>query len=278
MTTVADAIAALDAAYPPALAESWDAVGLVCGDPADELTKVHVCVDVVESTVDEAIAAGAQLIVAHHPLLLRGVHGVGTDTPKGSLVHRMVRAGVALFCAHTNADAADPGVSDALAEAIGLKVTGPLNPNPDGGTGIGRIGVLDQPEPFAVFVERVARALPATAGGVRAAGDPNLRVETVAVSGGAGDSYLSTAAAAGVDAYVTADLRHHPAGEHLAAGGPALIDLAHWASEWPWCEQAAGVLRAALGANVDVTVSELRTDPWTAQAAGAPTRTGRFTG
>ncbi|MGW5054251.1 Nif3-like dinuclear metal center hexameric protein [Actinokineospora sp. NPDC004072] len=272
MRTVADAIAALEAAYPPALAESWDAVGLVCGDPGEEITRVLVCVDPTADTVDEAVETGAQLIVAHHPLLLRGVHGVGADTPKGGLVHRMVRNGVALFCAHTNADAADPGVSDALAEAIGVRVTGPLSPNPDGRTGIGRIGALAEPEPFAVFVERVAQALPGTEGGVRAAGDANRQIRTVAVSGGAGDSYLAAATAAGVDAYVTADLRHHPAGEHLAVpGAPALVDVAHWASEWPWCEQAAGVLRVALGGTVVIDVSTRRTDPWTCQAAGAPT-------
>ncbi|GLZ40478.1 Nif3-like dinuclear metal center hexameric protein [Actinokineospora sp. NBRC 105648] len=279
MTTVADAVAVLEAAYPPALAESWDAVGLVCGDPAEEITRVLVCVDPVESTVDEAVELGAQLVVAHHPLLLKGVHGVPADTTKGSLVHRMIRGGIALFCAHTNADSADPGVSDALAAAIGLTVTGPLNPNPDGRTGIGRIGELPEAEPFAVFVERVARALPATEGGVRAAGDANRKIRRVAVSGGAGDSYLATATAAGVDAYVTADLRHHPAAEHLATpGAPALVDLAHWASEWPWCGQAAEILRAAIGGTVTVDVSARRTDPWTAQSAGAPTRTGRFTG
>ncbi|GAA2972538.1 Nif3-like dinuclear metal center hexameric protein [Actinokineospora diospyrosa] len=279
MSTVADAIRVLEAAYPPALAESWDAVGLVCGDRADALTKVLVCVDPTSSTVEEAVAAGAQLIVAHHPLLLKGVHGVPADTPKGSLVHQLIRNGIALYCAHTNADAADPGVSDALAEAIGLEVTAPLNPNADGRTGIGRIGELPEAEPFALFVDRVAQALPFTEGGVRAAGDPNRRIKRVAVSGGAGDSYLATATAAGVDAYVTADLRHHPAGEHLAVpGAPALVDVAHWASEWPWCGQAAGILRAALGGTVTVDVSTLRTDPWTAQSAGAPTRTGRFTG
>ncbi|PPK63417.1 Nif3-like dinuclear metal center hexameric protein [Actinokineospora auranticolor] len=279
MTTVADAVAALEAAYPPALAESWDAVGLVCGDPAETIERALVCVDPVESTVDEAIETGAGLLVAHHPLLLRGVHGVGADTTKGRLVHRLIRAGIALYCAHTNADSADPGVSDALAAAIGLRVTGPLNPNPDGRTGIGRVGVLPEPEPFAVFVERVARALPATEGGVRAAGDPNREIRTVAVSGGAGDSYLSVVTAAGVDAYVTADLRHHPAGEHLAdPSAPALVDVSHWASEWPWCGQAAEILRSALGGTVTVDVSSRRTDPWTAQAPGAPTRTGRFTG
>ena len=275
--TVADAIALLEHAYPPHLAEPWDAVGLVCGDPAEPLRRVLVCVDPVADTVDEAVELGAELIVAHHPLLLRGVHGVPADTAKGALVHRMIRAGVALFCVHTNADAADPGVSDALADALGLTVTGVLNPNPDGRTGIGRIGELAAALPFADFVAHVAASLPATEGGVRGAGAADRPVRTVAVSGGAGDSYLDVAAAAGVDAYVTADLRHHPAGEHLAGGGvrPALVDVAHWASEWPWCGQAVAVLRAGLGGTVDVHASTRRTDPWTCQTAGVP---GRFTG
>jgi dinuclear metal center YbgI/SA1388 family protein len=268
VTTVGDVVEVLEAAYPPALAESWDAVGLVCGDPAERVDRVLVCVDPVESTVDEALAAGAQLVVAHHPLLLRGVHGVPADTPKGGLVHRLIRAGAGLYCAHTNADSASPGVSDALAEAIGLTVVGPLSPNEDGRTGIGRIGELGAAEPFSAFVERVAAALPATAAGVRGAGDPDRPIRTVAVSGGAGDAYLGAVARLGVDAYVTADLRHHPASEHLAVpGAPALVDVAHWASEWPWCEQAAAVLRDAFGGNVDITVSTRRTDPWTAVAA-----------
>ena len=279
MTTLADVVEVLEAAYPPALAESWDAVGLVCGDPAEPVSRVLVCVDPVESTVDEALRVGAQLVVAHHPLLLRGVHGVPAGTPKGGLVHRLIRNGAALFCAHTNADAADPGVSDALAAAIGLTVTGPLDPNEDGRTGIGRVGELPAPEPFREFVARVAAALPETAAGVRGAGDPDRPVRTVAVSGGAGDTYLSTATRAGVDAYVTADLRHHPASEHLATdGAPALVDVGHWASEWPWCEQAAAILRKRLGGNVDITVSTLRTDPWTVATTRAAARQRRTTG
>jgi dinuclear metal center YbgI/SA1388 family protein len=268
VTTLAELIATLETAYPPVLAESWDAVGLVCGDPGQPVDRVHVCVDPVESTVDEAIDADAQLLVAHHPLLLRGVHGVPANTPKGSLVHRLIRAGVALHCAHTNADSADPGVSDALAAAVGLTVTGPLVPDEDGHTGTGRIGTLPGAEPLHVFAARVAAALPATVWGVRAAGDPDRPIRTVAVCGGAGDGFLSAAAAAGVDAYVTADLRHHPASEHVAvADAPALVDVAHWASEWPWCDQAAGILRAATGGTVDIFVSTLRTDPWTVGVA-----------
>jgi dinuclear metal center YbgI/SA1388 family protein len=282
--TVADVVNLLESAYPPALAESWDAVGLVCGDPAEPVDRVLVCVDPVEATVDDALRLGAQLLVAHHPLLLRGVHGVPADTPKGRLVHRMVRAGVALFNAHTNADSANPGVSDALATAIGLTVAGPLVPHADDPTcGLGRIGRLAEPEPFDDFVRRVANGLPATEWGVRAAGEPDRPIRTVAVCGGAGDSYLDAAVLAGVDAYVTADLRHHPASEHLAradvpgARVPALVDVAHWASEWPWCEQAAEVVRDAFRGTVEVSVSTRRTDPWTLRASAATTVTGRTT-
>lgn len=263
-TTVARVIAALDAAYPPELAESWDAVGLVCGDPADAVRRVLVCVDPVLDTVEEAIECGAGLIVAHHPLLLRGVHAVAANTPKGAVVHRLIRAGIALVCAHTNADAADPGVSDALAGALGITIQGPLAPHADGRTGSGRVGELPAPETLRTFANRVARALPATAWGVRAAGDPDRLISRVAVCGGAGDGYLEHAARAGVDVYVTADLRHHPASEYLARGdGPALVDVAHWASEWPWCQQAASMIDRAVGGTVEVIVSTRCTDPWT---------------
>jgi dinuclear metal center YbgI/SA1388 family protein len=275
-TTVQDVVAALEVAYPPTLAASWDAVGLVCGDPAERVQRVLVAVDPVVDTVAEALERGAQLLVTHHPLLLRGVHGVPADDPKGGLVHRLVRAGVGLFCAHTNADSAYPGVSDALAHALGLQVTGVLEPRGEAErTRLGRICELPEPESLRVFTDRVHAALPETAWGVRAGGDPQRAVRTVAVCGGAGDSLLGLASAAEVDAFVTADLRHHPASEHLAAGGPALVDIAHWASEHPWCAQAAAVLSAALGGTVDVHVSYRRTDPWTIGTAQSSGRLSR---
>ncbi|HYZ37518.1 MAG TPA: Nif3-like dinuclear metal center hexameric protein [Pseudonocardiaceae bacterium] len=274
--TLRDVIAALEVAYPPALAQSWDAVGLVCGDPAEPVHRVLIAVDPVAETVAEALEHDAQLLVTHHPLLLRGVHGVPADDPKGGLVHRLVRAGVGLFCAHTNADAADPGVSDALAHVLGLQITGVLDAHEGASsTGLGRICQLPRPEPLAVFTNRVRGALPETAWGVRAGGDPQRILHTVAVCGGAGDSLLGAASAAGVDAFVTADLRHHPASEHLAAGGPALVDVAHWASEHPWCAQAAAVLGDALGGTVDVHVSYRCTDPWTIGSARPPGRISR---
>lgn len=368
---LADVIAVLEAASPPQLAQDWDSVGLVCGDPDEPVESVTIAVDATADVIAEVPDRG--LLLAHHPLLLRGVDTVAASTAKGALIHRLIRTGRALFTAHTNADSANPGVSDALAETLGLRVedvlspvaagpnldkwvvfvpaadadalrealfaagagrigdyshcswsvagTGqflphdgaspaigevgtveqvsedrveviaparlrakvlaamraahpyeepafdilPLAPIP-GDVGIGRIASLPEPEPLSAFVRRVRAALPPTSWGVRASGDPDAVVSRVAVCGGAGDSLLGAVTAAGVQAYVTADLRHHPADEHRRASDVALVDVAHWASEFPWCAQAAGVLRKHFSDALPVRVCEVRTDPWNVES------------
>jgi dinuclear metal center YbgI/SA1388 family protein len=280
--TLADVTAALDALWPPEFAESWDAVGLVCGDPAAEVSRVLFAVDPVQEVVDEAVRIGADLLVTHHPLYLRGTTTVAPVGPagfKGQVVHDLIRGGVALLVAHTNADRADPGVSDALAAAVDLRVTGPLVPDPadpTGRRGLGRLCEPLAPLTLAAFAEQAARGLPATAGGLRIAGDPAAVVRTVAVCGGSGDGLFAEVRAAGADVFLTADLRHHPASEARQAAGqsgaPALVDAAHWATEWPWCEQAAGQLDEISdrhGWALRTHVSRTVTDPWTAHAASA---------
>ena len=264
---IRDLVDALDTAYPPRLAADWDAIGLTCGDPDDTVERVLFAVDPVMLVVDEAIEIGAQFIVTHHPLFLRGVHSVAATDAKGRLVHRLVSNGIALFSAHTNADHANPGVSDALAGALGLMVVRPLvrQKGEASDVGTGRLCELVEPVTLEHFAGQVAASLPATRHGVRVAGDPQRTIRTVAVCGGAGDAFLCEAA--GADAYVTSDLRHHRAQDHLADSACALIDVAHWASEWPWLEQAATALRsgAALrGGTVATKVSTHPTDPWTA--------------
>jgi dinuclear metal center YbgI/SA1388 family protein len=267
--TVRALVNALDSRYPRDWAESWDRVGLVLGEFDQAVSRVLCVVDCVPETVEQALEVGADLIVAHHPLLLKPVSSIAPDTFKGQIIHRLIKAGVALYTAHTNADVANPGVSDALAARLGLTALRPLVPAEGAaageGRGIGRIGELSSPLTLAELTRFAAERLPATAAGVRAAGDPARPVRTLAVCGGAGDSFLSVAARSGADAYLCADLRHHPVSEHLASGGPALLDVAHWASERPWLDEVAGWLRAAFP--VDVVVSDLDTDPWTVHSA-----------
>lgn len=264
---VASVVAAVERRYPPTTAEQWDRVGLVVGDPTTPVRRVLLAVDCVHATVAQARDVGAQLLVVHHPLLLRGVHSVATSSYKGALVHQLIREGIALYTAHTNADVASPGVGDALAARLELcdirpmryaSAAGPEPAHP------GRIGRLATPRCLADLVADAARLLPATVVGVRAAGEPSRTVTTLAVVGGSGDAFLADATAAGVDAYLTADLRHHVVSEHLDGGGPALLDAPHWATERPWLDMLAEQLRADPG--VDVVVSDVVTDAWTVHA------------
>src|SRR5581483_7345377 len=126
--TVRDVVAELEQRYDLRWAEPWDAVGLVCGDPDVPVDRVHLAIDPVLAVVEEAIAGGAQLVVTHHPLFLGGTTSVAATTAKGRVVHRLIGAGVGLYVAHTNADVADPGVSDALAAALGVRDVVPLEP------------------------------------------------------------------------------------------------------------------------------------------------------
>lgn len=381
MPRLAELIAALDSWFDPACAEPWDAVGLVCGDPDSVVDSLLLAVDAVPGTVTEAIRTGAQLLVTHHPLLLTGVHGVPADVPKGRLVHSMIRGEIAHFVAHTNADVAYPGVSDALAAALGLRDLAPLDalpappmdklvtfvPHADAdrvidalaaagagalgnydrcawtseGTGMfrpltgarpaigevgevsrvpetrvemvvpvdrraavvgalrgahpyeepafdllaqapvptrrgsGRVGRLAAGMSLREFVAHAASALPATAWGVRAAGDPERTVSTVAVCGGSGAPLAEHARRAGADAFLTADLKHHQTLEAVTergAGAMALVDAAHWATEAPWLDAVAARVRQRFGTTVKVRVSRHVTDPWTVHAASPESR------
>ncbi|MFJ6124973.1 Nif3-like dinuclear metal center hexameric protein [Streptomyces griseoviridis] len=281
MPRLSEVIAALENLWPAERAESWDAVGTVAGDPDQEVSRVLFAVDPVQEIVDEAVKLGADLLITHHPLYLRGTTTVAAHTFKGRVVHTLIKHDIALHVAHTNADTADPGVSDALAGALGLRVVRPLVPDPtdpEGRRGLGRVCELDHPVTVAELAARAGARLPATAQGIRVAGDAEATVRTVAVSGGSGDSLFDHVRAAGVDAFLTADLRHHPASEFLAdrAHRPlALLDAAHWATEWPWCELAATQLDEISdrhGWDLRVHVSRTVTDPWTSHSPspGAP--------
>lgn len=384
--TLQDCIQVLEAAYDPRWAEPWDAVGLVTGDPSAPVERVHFAVDPTEAVAREAVAAGAQLLVTHHPLFLRGTSSVAETSSGGRVVATLIRGGCALYAAHTNADVARPGVNDALAGLFDLQDTQPLGPSPTAGAealdklivfvphadrvavldalaaagagaigdydrcawwsdgtgtfrpltgavptigavgaveevtesrlemvvprrgraavlaalrsahpyeepafdllpmadvdadgprrGLGRVGDLPHEMTLAAFLDLVAAQLPQTAWGVRATGHAGRRVRRVAVCGGSGGELAGAAAASGADVFLTSDGRHHYTADAVADHDLAIIDAAHWATEWPWLPTAAEVLRTGLTRGVDgpdgtdnvsvpaTTVSELVTDPW----------------
>ncbi|GAB77279.1 hypothetical protein AUCHE_05_01830 [Austwickia chelonae NBRC 105200] len=262
-----DVLKVLERLYPAETAQSWDHVGLVTGDLQQPIRRIHFAVDPTISVIEEARSAGADLIITHHPLLMKGVHGVGTNTAKGAAVTSLIVSDIALFAAHTNADVAEPGVCTALAEACGVHESEPLTT--EEGRAMGRFGRLSESISLRDFAARLSSALPSAPVGIRVAGPAHAPVSSVAVLGGAGDSLIDVARRRGADVYVTADLRHHPvleSREESRGGTPYLIDAGHFATEWLWLEEASRRVVAGLGASggsVETYVSQIVTDPWT---------------
>ncbi len=274
-----DVLTVLEGLYPQDSAQSWDRVGLVTGDPEQPVRRIHAAVDPTLEVIAQARDAGADLLITHHPLLLRGVHSVATTSAKGAAITSLVVGDVALYVAHTNADVAEPGVNTALAAACGLASTEPLSTEED--RPMGRVGDLDEPVTLADFAARLAAALPSAPAGIRVAGPAEAPVRRVALLGGAGDGLVDAAAAAGADVYVTADLRHHPVlearEEAVARGGtPYLVDAGHWATEWLWLEEMLERVVGALAAaghdvvGLDTHVSTICTDPWSFTVGARP--------
>lgn len=267
---LSDILVAVEELWPESLAEDWDRVGLVVGRPEAEVDRIMFAVDPTIEVIDEALEWGAQLLITHHPLLLKGVNSVAATSGKGRAVHRLIEGGCALLTVHTNGDSAVGGVSDVLADVLGLTDAQPLMPAAHGlvEEGIGRVGLLPGAERLGELAARIFLTLPAVAGGVRVAGDKDALVHKVAVCGGAGDSLFDAVRASDADVYVTADLRHHPASEAREAradGKPFLIDLSHFASEWLWLPAAARALGNVLadqGFAAELVVSQTNTDPW----------------
>jgi dinuclear metal center YbgI/SA1388 family protein len=263
-----EVVAALERLYPPHTALSWDRVGLVTGDLDQPVSLMYFAVDPTLAVIEEARVAGADLLLTHHPLLLRGVHSVATTGAKGASVTSLIVNDIALYVAHTNADVASPGVCDALAGACALLDVGPLEVDQQTGMGLGRVGSLPHPQTLREFVEHLGSVLPHAAAGIRVAGPADALVSRVAVVGGSGDDKFEAVRASGADVYVTADLRHHPAleaREEARGGRPYLVDAGHWATEWLWLESARSELVRELGergTSLDTHICTLRTDPW----------------
>jgi dinuclear metal center YbgI/SA1388 family protein len=361
--TVGDWLRILDGFFPSYLAEDWDNAGLQVGDRSWAADRVLVALDPTAAVIQEAAQRGCGLVVTHHPLLFRPLRTLDLQEPVAAVAGEAFASKVAVAAYHTNADAARPGVTDALAEAIDLTVTGVLRPSGDEGSrvklvafvpndatakvldalaiaGAGVIGeyshcsfrvtgtgtflpserahpaIGERGELTEVEEDRLEMVLPrgrlaaatraliqahpyeevaydvypllggeglgpgrlaepaapltvaglaercrARLGGwVRAAGDLERVVRTVALCGGAGASLIPDALAAGADALVTGDVKHHQALDAVGAG-LAVIDAGHHGTEWPFVEALARVMARSL-ADAEVTVSEVRTEPF----------------
>jgi dinuclear metal center YbgI/SA1388 family protein len=253
----------VDVCYTPEHAATWDNVGLQVGDPDDLVTGVLVSLDITEAVLDEAHQRGADLVLAHHPLLFRPLSRLTPGTAAGKLALSAARSGCAVLAVHTNFDAATPGTTAPIVDLLDLRAVHPLEPLDDASTlGLGRVGMLPAPLSLREVADRLAAGLPAPH--LRVAGPLDRQVQRVAACGGAGDSLVGTAHAAGADLYVTGDLRHHVVLDALALG-MALIDAGHYATEaaaLPALRDRLATAAAARGLTAGLLASTTITEPW----------------
>jgi dinuclear metal center YbgI/SA1388 family protein len=254
--------------WPLAGAEEWDRPGLTTGNSNQTITKALLCVDVTLEVISEAKQLGCELVISHHPLLLKGVNFLSEDQLKGELVSFAVKNSIAVYSAHTNADIVVDGVSDILAQQLGLASTKPLVATGDG-IGHGRIGRLKSPQSLSDYAKFVSSCIPETNAPIRVAGNLNKMIETVAVVGGAGDSFIPAAAQSGADLLITSDLRHHVVLDAVSdpTNPLALIDISHFAAESLWLKPTQITL-SKLIPEVSFVVSSIPTDPWTMSLQG----------
>jgi dinuclear metal center YbgI/SA1388 family protein len=248
ITTVNHILEALLRWAPNHLKADYDNIGLLVGDPNQTVNGIITCLDVTQRVIDEASAAKATLIVAHHPLIFRKLASVRTDDPTGQLVTELVRRGISLIAMHTNLDSAVDGVSYVLAEKLGLTELSFLEDDRDGG-GYGVIGNLPTAVTRDLFLALVSERLNVPM--LRYSGHSDA-ISRVAVCGGAGSFLIEKAISSGAHAFVTADLKYHDFFTHQ--GAFVLCDAGHYETEMPVSERIRHYLKQEFSQlQVDVT-------------------------
>lgn len=211
---IKDFIAAMERIAPPPLAAEWDNVGLIVGTEQEEIRNVLVALDCTTAVADEARERGCELVLTHHPLLFHGVRRLMPNDPDTAAVFRLIKNGVGLYSAHTNLDAAEGGVNDALAELFGLCDRTPFF------EGMGRVGTLPKAVTLGALAERTDGLLKTVS---RYTGDADTRIRTLAVLGGAGGDAIAAAREAGADALITGEIKHHEALNANELGIPVIV-------------------------------------------------------
>lgn len=239
--TVQDILDIIDTIAPAHLAESWDNIGLMLGDPAAQVTAILLGLDPTTALLDEALTMNANLVITHHPLIFTPLKAIHLGQPDGRFIDLALRNEMSVISSHTNFDAAPDGTSDVLARLLGLENIRPLAPHADGeaGCGLGRIGDYAAPLSREEFLERLREACAPP--WLLAAGTPPRQVSRVAVCGGSCSELADQALRAGAQVLVTAEVKHHIA-RRAEETGLWLIDAGHFATELPGMQHLARLL------------------------------------
>ena len=261
MTKIAQVSQFLNQFAPTRLAEEWDNVGLLVGDPKLVAERIMTCLTVTPESAAEAISQQANLIVAHHPIPFRPLKRITTETVASKLIWDLIRAGVSIYSPHTGFDSAVTGINQSLGQRIGIIDATPIKPILDApdNLGAGRIGKLASARSLSDFIDQIKSDFDLQT--LQAVGTAQHSVNKVAVACGSGGSFLSAAIRAGCDTFVTGETTFHTALE-AKANGVAMVLLGHHSSERFAVESLATTLASEFS-DTTVWASQDESDPLT---------------
>ena len=232
----------LEEKYPLCAAEDWDNVGLLAGDDTMETSRVFLALDLTDETLEEALEAGADMIITHHPMIFSGIKKINNHSPEGRRLLTLLGKGMACYAMHTNYDVM--GMADLSARYLRISDAEVLVPAAEIGgkqQGLGRVGNIPQMS-LAAYAGLIKASLGLEE--VHVYGDLDRIVSRAAVCTGSGKSLLSQVFSSGADVYVTGDIDHHT-GIDTAAKGLALIDAGHYGTEYIFMEDVRKELEQA---------------------------------
>jgi dinuclear metal center YbgI/SA1388 family protein len=261
---IKDIIQKLDLEAPFRLAEEWDNIGLLVGNPEQEVKSILIGLDPTTALLDEAIAHKADTLLTHHPVIFKPLATINTALPEGKLLQQALGHNISIIACHTNLDSAATGVSDILAEKLGVKVLHPLIPTRDGNpqTGLGRIGELESPIEPGLFLSKIMQILELPT--LQFAGPLPEKIKTVAICGGSGSDFAAAAFAGGADVYITAEIKHNIA-RWAEENSFCIIDGTHYETEKPAVELLAKKLDRICADNewqIQIMQSETEKHPY----------------
>ncbi|WP_300463477.1 Nif3-like dinuclear metal center hexameric protein [Desulfobacula sp.] len=269
MVKTRDILALINTIAPFDIAEEWDNSGLQVGNRDWEVNRVMIGLDVSLPLMMAAKQGNCDLVLTHHPLMIRPEKSIDFNQMPGSAIELAARHRISIVSAHTNLDKASDGLNDYFASRMGLKNTIALSMDPpsplptDEITGIGRIGYLASPIPLEQLVRQTKETLGLRH--VRVTGDMALPVTTVAICTGSGGSLMDVFLRSFAAVYITGDIKYHEA-RRVEESGKALIDVGHFASEHMAVDLLADKLGQAIqtaGLNIQIIPFKKEKDPFT---------------
>ncbi len=252
-----DIASVIERLAPKTLAYEWDNVGLLCGDAEQEVSKVLLTLDADLGVVEEAAQLGAQMIVAHHPIMFDPIKKVTQQSPDGRVIRALIKNDISYYAAHTNLDIARGGLNDLLASKVGLCNVEILEYTLDRSAGIGRIGDLSRPVTLAQLAQQLKSALKVDF--LRYSGNADEPVSRVAVNTGGGTELIGAAIEAKADVFITGDYKYAQI-RSLVEHGMKVIDVGHYDTEIIVCELLSGYLSRQFGGALCVCVSKANTN------------------